>query len=128
MKFLKLSTILIVAITIICSSCKNKTEVTSGAEELPVGMSAFVIEREIPNAGAFTPQQLKEIAEKSCSVLKEMGSGIKWVHSYVTANKIYCVYNATDPAVVREHALKGGFPANSISRVRTVISPETAGK
>lgn len=88
-------------------------------------LKTYVIEREIPGAGAFTGEQLKQISQKSCGVLKEM-DGIEWVHSYVTGNKIYCVYRAKNPELIKEHAKKGGFPANSISEVTTVISPETA--
>jgi hypothetical protein len=89
-------------------------------------MKTYVIEREIPDAGKFTPEQLKDISQKSCSVLTEMGPEIQWVHSYVTGNKIYCIYKAENADLVREHAKKGGFPANSIAEVSTVISPATA--
>lgn len=88
-------------------------------------LKTYVIEREIPGAGAFSAEQLKGISQKSCGVLKEMHD-IQWVHSYVTGNKIYCVYKAKNPELIREHAKKGGFPANSISEVATVISPATA--
>ncbi|MCB0777872.1 MAG: DUF4242 domain-containing protein [Chitinophagaceae bacterium] len=89
-------------------------------------MKTFVIEREIPGAGELTPDQLKGISQKSCSVLNEMGPSIKWLHSYVTGNKIYCVYEAESEELIREHAMKGGFPANKIVEVTTVISPATA--
>jgi hypothetical protein len=89
-------------------------------------MKTFVIEREIPDAGKLTPAQLKGISQTSCNVLKEMGPQIQWVHSYVTGNKIYCVYKSESEALIREHAKKGGFPANNISEVATVISPATA--
>ena len=94
---------------------KNKTE-----------MKTFVIEREIPNAGQLTPAQLKAISQTSCGVLKEMGPDIEWDHSYVTGNKIYCVYRAKNEALIREHAKKGGFPANAVNEVATIISPATA--
>jgi len=90
------------------------------------GMPVYVIEREIPGAGKLSPQELKAISEKSCGVLKEMGSGIKWMHSYVTDDKIYCVYSASDTNALIVHAKKGGFPINRISPVRSMISPATA--
>jgi hypothetical protein len=93
---------------------------------LPAGENMYVIEREIPGAGQFTAEKLKAISETSCGVLKEMGPKIQWLHSYVTGDKIYCVYLATSEELVREHAKKGGFPANSVSKVTAVISPKTA--
>jgi hypothetical protein len=89
-------------------------------------MPKYVIEREIPGAGKLTPQELRGISEKSCSVLKKLGPQIQWLHSYVTADKLYCVYIAPDEATVRAHAQQGGFPANRISEVKTVIDPTTA--
>jgi hypothetical protein len=89
-------------------------------------MPKFVIERDIPGAGKLSPQELQAISQKSCGVLREMGPQIQWVQSYVTDDKIYCVYVAPDEEAVRKHAQKGGFPANRISRVRGVIDPTTA--
>jgi hypothetical protein len=89
-------------------------------------MKTYVIEREIPGAGKLTPEQLKAISQTSCGVLKEMGPKIQWLHSYVTGDKIFCVYKAENEELIREHAKKGGFPANSIMEVGTVISPATA--
>jgi hypothetical protein len=89
-------------------------------------MPKYIIEREIPNAGALTEDQLQGISQKSCSVLHSMGPQIQWLQSYVTGDKVYCVYIAPDEASVREHAEKGGFPANRISEVKTVIDPTTA--
>ena len=89
-------------------------------------MPKFVIEREIAGAGKLPKQELQAISQKSCSVLQSMGPQIQWVQSYVTDDKVYCVYVAPDEAAVREHARKGGFPANVVSRVRTVIDPTTA--
>ena len=89
-------------------------------------MPKFVIEREIPGAGKLSKQDLHAVSQKSCGVLREMGPQIQWVQSFVTDDKIYCVYIAPDEAAVREHAQKGGFPANVISRVRTIIDPTTA--
>lgn len=89
-------------------------------------MPKFVIEREIVGAGKLPQQELQAISQKSCNVLQAMGPKIQWVHSYVTDNKIYCVYVAPDEETVRMHAQKGGFPANSVARVRSVIDPTTA--
>jgi hypothetical protein len=89
-------------------------------------MPKYIIEREIPNAGALTAEQLQGISQKSCSVLHAMGPQIQWLQSYVTGDKVYCVYIAPDEASIREHAEKGGFPANSISEIKTVIDPTTA--
>jgi Protein of unknown function (DUF4242) len=86
----------------------------------------FVIEREIPGAGNLSDAQLREISQKSVNVLKGMGPEIHWLHSYVTGDKVYCVYLAPDEAAVREHARRGGFPANRISAVRRLIDPTTA--
>ena len=89
-------------------------------------MPKYVIEREIPGAGNLSNADLKAIAQKSCSVLQAMGPKIQWIHSYVTDDKIYCIYFAPDEATVREHARQGGFPANSVARIATVIDPATA--
>ncbi len=89
-------------------------------------MPKYVIEREIPGAGKLSPQELKGIAQKSCGVLGKMGPQIQWLQSYVTGDKIYCVYIAPNEKMVREHALQGGFPANRVSEVVSVIDPTTA--
>ena len=89
-------------------------------------MPKYVIEREIPGAGKLSPEQLKAISQTSCGVLSKMGPEIQWVHSYVTSDKIYCIYNAPNVEMVREHANQGGFPANSVSEVTTIIDPVTA--
>lgn len=89
-------------------------------------MPKFVIEREIPGAGKLSPMELKGVSQKSCSVLRDMGPSIQWLHSYVTDDKIYCVYIAPNEAAVREHATRGGFPANRISEVHGTIDPATA--
>ena len=89
-------------------------------------MPKFVIEREIPGAGKLTAEQLNGLSKTSCSVLKSMGPQIQWVQSFVTDDKVYCVYIAPDEASVREHAALGGFPANSVAQVRSVIDPTTA--
>jgi hypothetical protein len=89
-------------------------------------MPKYVIEREIPGAGKLSAEELHAIAQKSCGVLRNMGPQIQWLHSYVTDDKIYCVYIAPDEKTVREHAAQGGFPANRISAVRRMIDPTTA--
>jgi hypothetical protein len=91
-----------------------------------MSMPRYVIEREIPDAGKLSAADLKEISGKSCSVLQEMGPSIQWVQSYVTDDKIYCVYIAPNADLVREHARLGGFPANKVSEVREMIDPTTA--
>ncbi len=89
-------------------------------------MPKYVIEREIPGAGNISAQDLKAISQKSCGVLNELGPKVQWVQSYVTDNKIYCVYIAPNKEMVLEHAQKGGFPANSVEEVKTMIDPTTA--
>lgn len=89
-------------------------------------MPKYVIERELPGAGKLTAAELQGISAKSCGVLRELGSTIQWIESYVTDDKIYCIYIAANEALVREHARQGGFPANKVSEVRTVIDPTTA--
>ncbi|WP_085686333.1 MULTISPECIES: DUF4242 domain-containing protein [unclassified Pseudomonas] len=89
-------------------------------------MPKFVIEREIPGAGKLSEQELKAVSQTSCNVLRELGPEVQWLQSYVTADKIYCVYIATNEELVREHAKRGGFPANSVSRVTSIIDPTTA--
>jgi hypothetical protein len=88
-------------------------------------MAEFVIEREIPGIGSMSDAEIKAAAKKSNAVLKEMGPEIKWLHSYVTGDKLYCVYLAPDEETVREHARRGGFPANRVSAVRRMIDPST---
>jgi hypothetical protein len=89
-------------------------------------MPRFIIEREIPGAGQLSPDELHAISQKSCGVLREMGPQVQWQQSYVTADKIYCVYLAPDEARGREHARLGGFPANAVSQVSSIIDPTTA--
>jgi uncharacterized protein DUF4242 len=89
-------------------------------------MPKYVIERDLPGAGKLSPQELRGIAQKSCGVLSKMGPEIQWVHSYVTGDKIYCVYIAANEQMVREHAKQGGFPANRVSAVKTMIDPTTS--
>ncbi len=89
-------------------------------------MPKCVIERDIPGAGGLSAADLQAISQKSCGVLANLGPQIQWVQSYVTADKVYCVYNAPNEALVREHAAQGGFPANRVSKVTTIIDPTTA--
>jgi hypothetical protein len=89
-------------------------------------MPRFVIEREVPGAGNLTDAQLREVSQKSVSILKELGPKIQWLHSYVTGDKVYCVYLASDEAIIQEHARRVGLPANRISAVRRLIDPTTA--
>jgi len=89
-------------------------------------MPKYVIEHEIPGAGKLSHQELQAISQKSCQVLSKLGPQIQWVQSYVTDDKVYCVYIAPDEETVREHARQGGFPANRVSEVRSVIDPTTA--
>ena len=89
-------------------------------------MPKYIIERNIPGAGKLTPAELTAISQKSCSVLNQMGPRIQWVQSYVTGDKVYCVYIAPNEEMVREHARQGGFPANNIAEVTTMIDPTTS--
>lgn len=89
-------------------------------------MPKYVIEREMPGAGKLTPEELKAASQASCGVLSTMGPQIQWVHSYVTADKVYCVYIAPNEEMIREHAAGAGFPANSVTEVSTIIDPATA--
>jgi len=89
-------------------------------------MPKYIIEREIPGAGDLSPDQLHGISEKSCSVLRRLGPEIQWIESYVTDDKVYCIYRAPDEELIREHAAQGDFPVNSIREVRSIIDPTTA--
>jgi hypothetical protein len=89
-------------------------------------MPKYIIERDIPGAGKLSPDELQAISQRSCDVLRRLGPAIQWVESYVTADKIYCVYIAPGEEMIREHARAGGFPANRISEIRTVIDPTTS--
>ncbi len=89
-------------------------------------MPKFVIEREITGAGSLSPAELKAVSQKSCSVIRNLGPEIQWVQSFVTDNKIYCIYIAPSEDLIRQHAARGGFPANTVAQVRSVIDPTTA--
>jgi len=127
MKNLKGLLIGVFALTIInCTTNEKPTTTMLKPETLKENQHMYVIEREIPNAGKLTAEELKAISQTSCGVLEKMGSEIQWVHSYVTKDKIYCVYLAPNEEMVREHAKQGRFPANSVSEVSTIIDPKTA--
>jgi len=123
MKTIKLILVLIVFTLNYTQAQEKENQTTIKNNDI---MKTYVIERNIPGAGELTAEQLKGISQTSCSVLKEMGPKIEWQHSYVTGDKVYCVYKAENKELIEEHAKKGGFPANSVSEVKTVISPVTA--
>jgi hypothetical protein len=119
--------ILILALSLTnCTPNKTSSADIIRSEASASSQNMYVIEREIPGAGKLTAADLKGMSQTSCGVLDEMGSEIQWLHSYVTGDKIYCVYTAPTEEMVREHAKQGGFPANSVSKVATVIDPTTA--
>jgi len=121
--------ILLIAIMLFAgfaSMSQTKTSTDNSKTTKSTTMKTYLIERDIPDAGKLTPEQLKSISQKSCSVLKDMGPQIEWIQSYVTGDKIFCVYKAENEDLIREHAKKGGFPANVITEIATVISPATA--
>ena len=123
MKFSKF--LLIPALSLILgSSVLTATEVKP--ETLPKGQHMYVIERDMPGLGKLKPEDLKAASQKSCSVLRNLGPEIQWLQSYVTGDKMYCVYLAPNIELVREHAKQGGFPANAVNEVSTIISPKTA--
>ncbi len=130
MKILKTVLILAIAATTFNTMGQDKSATSQLQDELKSpNQNMYVIERIIPGAGNLTAEELQAISQTSCGVLDEMGSdNIKWLHSYVTGDKIYCVYQAKSEALVREHAQKGGFPANSVATVKNIISPTTAKK
>lgn len=108
------------------SFAQNQHTPTSAEQSSDEAMKTYVIERIIPGAGALSSEELQGISQLSCSILKEMGPAIEWQHSYVTGDKVYCVYKAESKALIEEHAKKGNFPANSISEVAVRIGPHTA--
>jgi len=104
----------------------QKTNETNNSTKTDTTMKTYLIERNIPNAGKFTAEELKAISQTSCGVLKQMGPKIQWVESYVVGDKIFCVYKAENEELLKEHASKGGFPINQIYQVANIISPATA--
>lgn len=128
MKTLKFLPVIILAMTF--TNCENKESSAADmlrADAAEANKNMYVIEREIPDAGNLTAEELKAISQTSCGVLDKMGSDIEWLHSYVTGDKIYCVYMASNEELVRDHAKQGGFPANSVAAVGAIIDPSTAG-
>jgi hypothetical protein len=117
--------VLMLGSTIIYSQNASKKTKHNDIMKTPT-MNTYVIEREIPNAGQLTAEDLQGISQKSCAVLKELGPEIEWLESYVTENKIFCVYRAENEEILRTHAMKGGFPINKINLLSTKISPATA--
>jgi uncharacterized FlgJ-related protein len=110
----------------VTSKAQNTTANNISKTKNETQMKTYLIERDIPDAGKLTPEQLKAISQKSCTVLKEMGPQIQWIQSYVTGDKIFCIYKAANEDLIKEHAKKGGFPANNIIEISSVISPATA--
>ena len=117
---LAFATLLLVSFGSVCAQ-QNDNQTTTNDK-----MKTYVIERIIPGAGDLTSEQLKGISQTSCTIIDEMGPTIEWQHSYVTGDKVYCVYKAESKELIEEHAKKGNFPANSISEVTSTISPMTA--
>ena len=127
MKILNKMTLAVILMTLSLNFAIAQQKTKTNNLEKTTTMKTYVIEREIPEAGKLNAEQLKGISQTSCSVLKEMGSeNIEWLHSYVTEDKVYCVYKALNKELLKEHAKKGGFPANKISELATTISPKTA--
>lgn len=127
MKILSKPIAVLLFFTLLCGSAAMSQKSSNNSKSTNnIEMKTYIIEREIPGAGKLTAAQLKGVSQTSCAVLKEMGPRIQWVHSYVTGDKIFCIYKAESEELVREHAKKGGFPANIITEVATVISPATA--
>jgi uncharacterized protein DUF4242 len=127
LKITKILPVIILVMTF--TNCENKKSSAADmlrADAADANKNMYVIEREIPGAGNLTAEELKAISQTSCGVLDKMGSDIEWLHSYVTGDKVYCVYMATNEELVREHAKQGGFPANSVAEVGTIIDPTTA--
>jgi hypothetical protein len=117
---------LFIAITLFAGQAANAQTTSDSKNTKKTEMKTYVIERDMPGVGSLTAEQLKTASQTSCNVLGELGPKIVWDHSYVTGDKIYCVYKAESVELIREHAKKAGFPANKISEVATVISPATA--
>jgi hypothetical protein len=128
MKLSKKSTLLLIIVLFASMAARAQTTTVkdSSSNSNSTKMKTYLIERDIPNAGKLTPDQLKAISQKSCSVLQHMGPQIQWIQSYVTGDKIFCVYKAENEDLIREHAKEGGFPANVITEISTTISPATA--
>lgn len=125
-KFIHYSTPIFILFILLAITGNAQTVNNNSTNSKKPVMKTYVIEREIPGIGQFTPEQLKAASQTSCKVLKDIGPQIEWIQSYVTGNKLYCIYKAENEALIKEHAKKGGFPANAIVEVKNVISPATA--
>ncbi len=121
-RFLVLAFLVFAGLT---SEAQQSTVAEQAKAKVIPELHTYLIERNIPGAGNLTAEQLKSISQTSCTVLKEMGPKIQWLHSYVTGDKVFCVYKAENEELLREHAKKGGFPVNSITRIKATISPAT---
>jgi len=119
--------LMVVATILLFATLSTQAQNATDAKTKTVSpMKTFLIERDIPNAGKLTPLELKGISQTSCAVLKDMGPQIEWIQSYVTGNKIVCVYKAESEELIREHGKKGGFPVTSVTEISNTISPATA--
>ena len=121
-----IKSLLLAALTLVLPASFVLASEQPKPESLPAGLNMYVIERDMPGVGSLTPADLKAASQKSCVVLHELEGKVTWVHSYVTGDKLYCVYVAPDEDAIREHARRGGFPANRISAVRRLIDSTTA--
>jgi len=121
-----IKSLLLAALTLVLPASFVLASEQPKPESLPAGLNMYVIERDMPGVGSLTPADLKAASQKSCVVLHELEGKVTWVHSYVTGDKLYCVYLAPSVELVQEHARRGGFPANSVNKVSTIISPKTA--
>lgn len=126
MKQFFLTSLVLMALTFFSINNAAAQNSNSNTEKKQPVLKTYLIERDIPGAGQLAAADLKGISQKSCTVLKEMGPGISWVQSFVTGNKIFCVYRAENETLLREHAKKGGFPITSITEINNTISPKTA--
>lgn len=124
--YFSLASLAIMMSTFFAANAQVATTQDNAKSDKAHELKTYVIRRDIPDAGKLSPAELKAISQTSCTVLKGMGPRIEWLHSYVTGNNIYCVYRAENEAAIREHANKGGFPANEIIEVKNIISPATA--
>jgi len=122
MKLIKALFLPALSLLLSCAALANNVK----PETLPKGQHMYVIERDMPGLGKLTPAELRGASQKSCGVLRDLGPEITWLHSYVTGDKLYCVYLAPNVEMVREHAKQGGFPATAVNEVSTIIGPKTA--
>lgn len=121
-----ISRVILLLVVVFALVSTTNAQSSANTSQTKPALKTYLIERDIPGAGQFSPADLKGISQKSCSVLKEMGPGIVWLQSYVTGNKIFCVYQAENETMLNEHAKKGGFPVTAITEINTTISPKTA--